>query len=1369
MPSAKPKVDRQELTRGLRAKAPLAAQFEDCFQASIQLTDALQANRPHSDELQVRRLAQDCKDKLRVWGDDSGASSRALDYALKCSPAVVRQTKDLLTDLDKALHQAKNLVQPQLSESVFETDSLADEEPATAADSRVAVGGDAVPDDQDADSGSEAYVREALDVVACLFKLLPTFLAPMDEEDQESVIRNSDAYNSSATWHLQIATEAFPSASEALTNRLGTSNWRRSQYLRRLQDRPRTATITARPELGNHVNSRAVTRNMSLRGRPTTVANSRQSSRQANWADYSDAATSTVGSHVPSVISVVLHSDQNSATSMSESQQPSVLQHLVLPEPPVDLETAQEFECPYCHFELPLTVSPHGMTPEEWIDHVHLDLKPYMCTFDNCSWGNVMFGVKKDWFQHELEFHRSRTVWSCGICRSDFDAESDFIAHLVDSHQHLEGRNLSTMADSCKRYSQDEPSAVCHLCALSCGSLAELESHTGGHLELFALAAIHDHDFTSPDDTCSEDFNNIDEYLDELDLPVTEAKTIRAASPPPPPIGDDVAIIRVADTSDASNIDDFDREIARKQLRGPQWTAKVNEKVQTFLKQAAQDPAKTTRCNVPDRDKDFLGRDDDLEKIYKCLSVMGQICTVTGRGGIGKTAIAKEFLHRYSAEYDFIFWVEAESPGTCQEKYNMIAEVLDTGDKPLPDQGGRTYVVREFLTKADRRWLLIFDNVTTWNDITRYVPKALARSKGSVLITSRSTGTPGLTGLPSWQHQFHVELAPWSLDHSREFLLTSISKVKSNNLRAHEEYDLAEKVVEVVERLPLAVNMIVGYIKVSRCTLSDFLEMWEERASRRRPKKRRVEAIQAGIDNTIDSLWDIGIGEVRANCRKLLDVLSFLDPENIPKSLLVGDHDEEYLDFLHVDETLRYRRMIEQLDRQKLISIKMNDGEPAYSIHRVLQQKIQFDLDDYSFADAFRKAFRLIRKRFPRADSQQVPDPEDMEECSRYMPHIYNFHQIFTEHFKDHMATPMGGVQPIELSELFYDAGFYVWGGQTTAYKGLPFLETADKILDDMKAQPNDKVRADIHCMTGLLLLNMGYEERARGTKRLKEAWEIRKAIYIEDGTRDNDVLSQNAANDYCLCLMNSYRFEEAGTILKGCLERYQTVFGPESENPFEYSKYYGNFSIILLWEGKIEEATQSIEKSLVLTERFGGKNSQYYRRLFMLACTYLQAGDTQKAFDMHLKVLDARVELQGKHHENTILSMYAVGAMYHYLGDVDNAIEYIKQCIKAARDSQWSEEALGRARYHLALLYEERGGEEETARPLMEEARKVLDKFRHYAPWKIREAGDDMMIFDDMQGTFTGRYTGRKLLKHLQNRAKRQEEQRQREQEMQV
>ncbi|KAK3368627.1 nb-arc and tpr domain-containing protein [Podospora didyma] len=1332
-----------ELSRRLRDKAPVAAQFEYCFQASIRLTDALQANKPHWRDL--RNHAHDCKDRLRSWGDDSGASSRTIDYALRNSPKVARQTRHLLSDLILILEQAVTAVSPQLPEGDDAYDSKDDNDKAVTDPGAWT---DTALDDQDADSGPGEYLEEAIDIVACLVKLLPTLRDPLDEDGVEWVAQTGDGY--SAESYIQTATDLFPVAPKTLRERLGKANWRRRQTLQRVRERSKHLVLP-----GNPTKSLSVPRNHPAR------SSRLPSSKSSTWAADSDASTSTVTTnYAETVTTITPNSDRNSnsGTSMTDSHHLSLLQRLVPPAPPVDLEKVKHFQCPNCYFELPLTVD-SSMTLDEWTDHVFLDLKPYMCTFDNCSHANKTFGVRSEWFQHELNFHRSRILWSCGICRSDdtcrseFDTQADFITHLRTSHSSLRSENLAPILDSCKRYSQDEPLLQCTLCGDDCISVEELENHLGYHLETFSLVATLDIDSSSSsDDGGTRDDEKVRDYLADLaisgdEAPATEPKTARAPSPSRPAPPD------TADPSDVSILDDFGREARRKNV--PYF-----EKVQTFLeKQAVQVPSKPVRSNLPDRIDGFVGRTDDLQAIHDCLDTKGGICTITGRGGIGKTAVATEYVHRFEAEYSYIFWVESDLPGTAQQKYNQIETLLDMAEKPIPDENGRTILVRRCLARIERRWLLVFDNVAQWNDIAQYVPKNLLKTNGSVLITSRSG--PLLSGVPNTHHQDGVVLEPWGLDHSREFLLTSIdSKLSKNNLQAHEEYELAEKVVEVGGGLPLAVSMIVGYIKVSKCSLADFLEMWAERASRRRPKKQRRVTASADVDLTIDALWEIGIREVRANCRKLLDVLAFLDPETIPKSLLVGDHDEDYLDFLHADETLRYKRMIHQLSRQRLITIKQVEDGDAYFIHRVLQQKILFDLDDFSFADAFRKAFRLIRKKYPRAYPTQVPITEDMDTCRKYMPHLHSFHQAYQEHFSDHKVAPLGREKLVKLAELFYDAGFYVWGAQTTAYDGLTYLESADQILNDIHFDPDDKLRADIHCMMGLLLLNMGYAERRKGTARLKSALHIREKIYEKDKTYDNDVLYQNAANDYALCLMNQYHFDEAGRMMRNCFERYK-VWGPEEENPFENSKFYGNNCIVLLWENQIEKAIWSAERSLKYTETFtGGKRSQYYRRLFLLACILLQKGDVQGALNKHMETLDARLEIHGKHHEFTILSTYAVGAAFHYLGDHEKAIEYIRRCISTARSSRWSKEALGRAQYHLALLYEEQGSEDrdDEIKELKAAAMEVLEEFRHYIPRSIRETGDIMMMFDDMQPTFQGRYTGRTLLPHIQARSKQQQ-----------
>ncbi|KAK1750091.1 transcription activator GutR [Echria macrotheca] len=1330
---------------GIRAKAPLAAQFEDCIQASLRLTDLLHANRPYSDDL--RDLAHRFTERLRRWGNDSGASCRALDYTLRCSPDVVRQTHTLLKDLLRVLSSAATVVRPVIDEN---DDNL---------------GNSTTPgedEETDVDAGPVRYLNEAFDIVVCLSGLLRIYRAPADEQEHEAGV-NPDLDEYSPTWYIQTARDLFPEAAPDLCDRLGNNNWRRRQYLLRLEDRYKMAVEAATSAVApaSPVQHRTGAPSLARPGRNSASASSRRSSRQADASSDGSTSSSSAATQVTSILvsSGAPSSDRNSAGSSSQtgaSHPPAIQQRLILPQPPVDLEKVDQFDCPYCHFELPLNVSGNRMTLDEWTDHFYLDLRPYMCTFRDCAWGDTMFDTRQDWFRHELDFHRSRTVWSCGACQVEFGTQGEFFEHVMDSHPQVSKESILALAEDCRRYSTDLPSLDCHLCGDTCDDLEHLESHICDHLELFALAATLDHGVTVSDGMDPGTYNNIREYLDDLasvgdELPATEAQTLRAGSPGLRPTYD--AGDKASGIVGPRRLTGSEKEARRQQ----NVSRAVDEKVRAFIgdqgdPRLAQGPV---RSNVPERNSTFLGRVDSLARIHDILntslSTPGRICVITGRGGIGKTATAVEYLHQHTKEYPYIFWVDAENPGTRQEMYNKIADVFDTSDGPLSDEGNRAYLVREWLVRVERRWLLVFDNVGKWADISRLVPNSLAHSKGSVLIT---TQLPSL-GIPTWRGAGTVALEPWSLEHSREFLLTSIwPKLKGEDLESHEEYELAEKVVDVVERLPLAVSMVVGYIRVARCNLTEFLEMWDERESSRRPRKRHLASQEPAVLGTIDSLWEIGIREVRANCRKLLDVMSFFHPDAIPMDLLVGPHEEEYLDFLHVDEPRRYKRMIDQLQRQRLITVKEVDGQIAYNIHRVLKSKIQNDMDDYGFADAFRKAFRLIRKAFPRTDATQVPVPEEMEICRRYMPHLDSFHKIFHERTSNHGLFPMGDTQPMQLAQLFYDAGFYVYGSAGTAYDGLPFMETAEKILDDINAPQDIKIRADIHSITGILNLYTSGPTRAKATERLKQAWDIRGKIWKEDPSLDNDILYQNAANDYSLCLMNMYRFEETAKIIKGYFSRFQE-WGPESENPFEYSKFYGNNSAVLLWEGKVEEAKWFIERSLALSEKFAGRKALYYRRRFWLACIMMQTDEVQTALEIHLEVLNARLELHGKLHENTIMSLYAVGAAFHELGELEKAINQIRLCIKEAKSSRWSPEALARAQYHLALLYEEQGGNEEEAKTLRGQGEKVLNEVRDYAPPPIRDSGDNMMIFDDMQSTFWGRYTGRKLFKFMQEQAK--------------
>lgn len=90
------KAQRKHVARTFRSRGPIAAKFEDCQQLFAQVSDALQNTRIH-------HLVDRCWRRLNIWDDDSGASSRNLDYALKSSSLLRKQVINLLRELRQTL------------------------------------------------------------------------------------------------------------------------------------------------------------------------------------------------------------------------------------------------------------------------------------------------------------------------------------------------------------------------------------------------------------------------------------------------------------------------------------------------------------------------------------------------------------------------------------------------------------------------------------------------------------------------------------------------------------------------------------------------------------------------------------------------------------------------------------------------------------------------------------------------------------------------------------------------------------------------------------------------------------------------------------------------------------------------------------------------------------------------------------------------------------------------------------------------------------------------------------------------------------------------------------------------------------------
>ncbi|WP_405595909.1 FxSxx-COOH system tetratricopeptide repeat protein [Streptomyces sp. NBC_01410] len=378
----------------------------------------------------------------------------------------------------------------------------------------------------------------------------------------------------------------------------------------------------------------------------------------------------------------------------------------------------------------------------------------------------------------------------------------------------------------------------------------------------------------------------------------------------------------------------------------------------------------TGRASVLDRLRDQLRGDTRSGQRFPQV--------LYGLGGVGKTQVAREYAHRFRADYDLVWWVEAEQPDRVVSSLAELAAELGLRAGDVVAEAAEAAVQALRRGEPYSRWLLIFDNVEDLDGALKLLPEETGPVSqgvyGHVLATCRNK--PRSTRLEP------MEVEVFTRPESVEHLCRRVSKLPSRD---------ADRVAEAVGDLPLAVEVAAAWLAETATPVDSYVEQLKEQST-------KVLSLGKPEDYSlrIGATWNISIARLREESKaavRLLELCSFFSAEPISMQLIGSDSMLQSL--LPYDPDLRERYMlgkvIETLNRFALAKVDQDPVDSRIQVHRLVQAAVRAGLSPAEQEKAKHEVHRVLAEARPaeRADRDNpVNDPKSWPSFELIWPHL---------------------------------------------------------------------------------------------------------------------------------------------------------------------------------------------------------------------------------------------------------------------------------------------------------------------------------------------------------------------------------------------
>ncbi|WP_327718288.1 FxSxx-COOH system tetratricopeptide repeat protein [Streptomyces sp. NBC_00490] len=598
--------------------------------------------------------------------------------------------------------------------------------------------------------------------------------------------------------------------------------------------------------------------------------------------------------------------------------------------------------------------------------------------------------------------------------------------------------------------------------------------------------------------------------------------------------------------------------------------------------------------NVQPRRSNFVGREDLLMQVRTRLteSRTAPVLALSGRIGVGKTQLAIEYAHRFSGEYELVWWVEADRQ--IPPQLAALARLIDCAAPKASEQEAVQALLNHLRTRP--RWLIVFDNAVDPADLTRHLPTG----EGHVLITSRN---------PLW-HQVATSVEVGVLDRTEA---VDLLRLRSPQLSDED----ASRLATALDDLPLALAQAGESLYLF--TPDQYLQQLELHADAAVSDGTPFDypgSLSTQLDGTMTRL---AVSEPLA--AELLRACSLLAPEPFP--LHASDpHRARTPDDGGGAELVRalshpraFRQALTAVER---LGLARGSGG-SIQVDRLTQAVLRDQLTPESRAPAARHASALLATAYPG----QAADPETWPHWPALLPHLLAIGPA-------DLTTPLARFAACEACWYLLDRGD---------------TRTALARLQDLHRDWEQRWGADAEdTMWAAAYLARAYAD----TGELSEAHRLESSTLHRQQTQlgPDHPGTLRAGGNFSLRLAALGNTTDARAVAVQTLEAQRRLLGEDHPDTLVTA---GNLAVLLSELGQFEGALTLTEDTLARQRHVLGENHPHTLVTAGNLALHLAArGETERAEDLVLDTLTRQLGLLGETHPDILHTMDIVNSRTH-------------------------------------------------------------------------------------------------------------------------